>query len=217
MKTSSGKLQKQYYILIDESGTLPDPRDTYIVIAAVGLEDIKEGKHVVSKVLQSLRERKVRIAELKFYYAGEQTKRRMLSGIILAGFQVFALIVDKQERKISDTPENFALLISELIREVSLWRSKQEFSILIDRHFHKRKDEDKFNRLLREYVSKNIRYEIQHVNSQQNFVVNLADFAAGAILTKYSKDTFLFSDIIKKNIVAEKIVSWPELKKKQIK
>jgi len=88
MKTSPGKLQKQYYILIDESGTLPDPRDTYIVIAAVGLEDIKEGKHVVSKVLQSLRERKVRIAELKFYYAGEQTKRRMLSGIVSAGFQI---------------------------------------------------------------------------------------------------------------------------------
>lgn len=29
---------KQYYILIDESGTLPDPKDRFIVIAGVGVE-----------------------------------------------------------------------------------------------------------------------------------------------------------------------------------
>jgi len=58
------------HIFIDESGTLPDPKDKFIVISGVGVKRIKEAKNLINRIMTSLRQRKIRIKELKFYYAG---------------------------------------------------------------------------------------------------------------------------------------------------
>ncbi len=207
---------KQHYILIDESGTLPDLRDKFIVIAGVSPERIKEAENLVSRILKSLRQRKIRTQEVKFYYAGEQTKRQILSGIISAGFEIFVVAVDKKRRKISDTPENFALLAGELINEINLWQPERNLKILIDRHFQRKEYEKDFNKFLRKNVKKDLSYSIQHIDSQQNFIINLADFVAGAILAKYNKNNTQFYNIIKEAILLEKIVNWPELKRKSL-
>jgi len=212
-----GSNSKQiYYILVDESGTLPDPKDKFIVVAGIGLRKIKEAKNLVSRILKSLRQRKIKIKEVKFYYAGERTKRQILSGIVSASFEVFTIIIDKKGRKIPDTPENFALLISELINEINLWQPKRSLKIIIDRHFQRRNDEKSFNNFLQRNVKKDLGYSIQHINSQQNFIINLADFVAGAILAKYNKNNPKFYNIIKESILSEKIVNWPELKRKSL-
>lgn len=216
MKKIKNKTTKQYYILIDESGTLPDPKDKFVVIAGVGLEKIKEARNLISQILKSLRQRKIRIKEVKFYYAGERSKQQILSGIVLAGFGVFAIVVDKKRRRIADIPENFALLVGELINEINLWQPKRNLTIIIDRHFHRRKDEIDFNKSLQRNITKDLTYTIQHKDSQQNSIINLADFVAGAILAKYNKNTFQFYKIIKENILLEKIVNWPELKRKSL-
>ena len=208
---------KQYFIFIDESGTLPDIEDRFIIIAGVGAENIKDPKNLISRVLKSLRQRKIKIKELKFYYAGERIKRQILSGIVSFGFDIFIIAIDKKTRKISDTPENFALLVGEIINEINLWRPETSLKIIIDRHFHRRNDEKSFNSLLQKNVKRNINYDIKHIDSQQNFVVNLADFVAGANLAKYNKNKFQFYDIIKENILFEKIVNWPEMKRKSLK
>lgn len=209
-------VKKQYHILVDESGTLPDPKDKFIVIAGVGFEKIKEATNLMNHILKSLRQRKIKIKEIKFYYAGERTKRQILSGIISAGFEIFIIIVDKKRRKIPDTPENFSLLVNELINEIYLWQPEKNLKIIIDRHFHRRIDEKNFDNLIRRSVKKDLSYSIQHVKSQQNFIINLADFVAGATLAKYNKNNVQFYDIIKENILLEKIVNWPELKRKSL-
>lgn len=84
---------------------------------------------------------------------------------------------------------------------------------MADRHFHRKSDEGRFNTKLADYL-KDVRYTIQHVDSQQNLVINLADFVAGAILVKYNKQNSRFSDIIQESIAFEKIVNWTELKRK---
>ena len=131
MKTSFNR-QKQYYILIDESGTLPDPRDKFIIIAGIATDVIKNANVLVARALESLRQRKVKIKEVKFYYAGDQTKRQILSGIVSEGLEVFLIAIDKKGRKVPDNPENFALLVGELIKEVNLWQPKKELKIFID-------------------------------------------------------------------------------------
>jgi hypothetical protein len=72
-----------------------------------------------------------------------------------------------------------------------------------------------FNKFLKIFiVFLNVKYQIRHVDSRQNFLVNIADMAAGAILWKYSgKD---LHHLIKENIIIEKIVSWPEIKRKNL-
>ena len=211
------KVKPSYYILVDESGTLPDPKDQFIVIAGIRLRKIKEARNLISRILKSLRQRKIRIKEVKFYYAGEQTKRQILSGIISAGFEIFVVIVDKKRRKISDTPENFALLVGELISEIDLWQPKRNLKILIDKHFHRKADEKDFNKFLQENIKKALSYSIQHIDSQQDFIINLADFVAGAILAKYNKNNVQFYNIIKESILLEKIVNWPELKRRSLR
>jgi len=201
------------YILIDESGTLPDPNDKFIVVAAITFDRIKESENLIGRALESLRQSKKELKEIKFYYAGERTKRQVLSGIISAGFGIFALITDKKGRRIADTPENFALLVAELINEIFLWRTEKNFQILIDRHFHKKNDEECFNSFLGKNIKGEVSYSICHIDSQQNPIINLADFVAGATLAKYNKNNFRFYDIIKENILLEKIVNWPELKR----
>lgn len=210
------KRKKQYFVLIDESGTLPDVKDRFIVIAGVGLKEIKEGENLISQTLKSLRQGKTRIKEVKFYYAGERTKRQFLSGIVSAGFEIFAAAIDKKGRKISDTPENFALLIGELINEINLWNPEKRLEIIIDRHFCRKEDESDFNKFLKETAGENFDFNIRHADSQQNFIVNIADFAAGAILAKYNKNNFQFYNIIKESILFEKIINWPELKRKNL-
>lgn len=203
-------------IFIDESGTLPDPKDKFIVICAVGVKKIKETENIFSKILNSLRQRKIRVKEIKFYYAGQSTKRQLLAGIISANFEIFALIVDKKDRKIADAPENFALLVADLVNEINLWYRAERINLIIDRHFQRKVDQDKFNRFLKIKVNKGLEYQIKHIDSQQNFLVNIADMAAGAILWKYSGKDLQFYNLIKENVVVEKIVNWPEIKRKSL-
>jgi len=210
------KHKKQYFVLIDESGTLPDVRDRFVTITGVGLREMKKGKNLISQTLKSLRREKNKIKEVKFYYAGDRTKRRVLSGMVSAEFEIFTVIIDKKGRKISDTPENFALLAGELISEINLWNRERSLKIIIDRHFFKKDDERNFNKFLEKNIKRNVSFSIQHIDSQQNFIVNLADFAAGAILAKYNKNNFQFYDIIKESILLEKIINWPELKRKSL-
>ena len=80
------------HIFIDESGTLPDPKDKFIVISGVGVKKIKEAKNLINRIMASLCQRKIRIKELKFYYAGQQTKRQFLSSIVSVDFEIFVLI-----------------------------------------------------------------------------------------------------------------------------
>lgn len=103
-----------------------------------------------------------------------------------------------------------------MINEIYLWQPEKNLKIIIDRHFHRRIDEKNFDNLIRRSVKKDLSYSIQHVKSQQNFIINLADFVAGATLAKYNKNNVQFYDIIKENILLEKIVNWPELKRKSL-
>ena len=201
-------------IFTDESGTLPDLKDKFIVICGVGIKKIKEAKNIISRILASLRRRKIKIKEIKFYYAGQNTKRQFLSGIISANFEIFALVVDKKKRKIADTPENFSILVAELVNEINLWYKVEKIDLVIDRHFHRKIDQDKFNRSLKTKISKTLKYQIKHIDSQQNVLVNIADMVAGATLWKYSGKDLQFYNLIKENIMVEKIVNWPEIKRK---
>jgi len=203
-------------IFIDESGTLPDPKDKFIVICGVGVRQTKEAKNIISRILSSLRQRKIRIKEIKFYHAGQNTKRQFLSGIVSANFDIFALVVNKKGRKIADNPANFALLVADLVNEINLWYKPEKVDLIIDRHFHRKNDQSKFDKFLSRGINGSSKYQIKHVDSQQNHSVNTADMAAGAILWKYTEKDSQFYHLIKDNIVVEKIISWPEIKRKNI-
>lgn len=205
-------------IFIDESGTLPDVRDNFIVICGVAVNDKKEAENIFSRILKSLKAKKINIKEIKFYHAGQNTKRQFLSGISAADFKIFALIIDKKKRKIADSPENYGILLKNLIIDIISWNKKESLLFILDRHFQKSLDEKELN----DFIGKGIfdafgkvDFKIKHVDSKQDFLVNVADMAAGAILWKFRGKDKQFYDLIKENIIVEKVVNWPEIKRSE--
>ncbi len=205
------------YIFIDESGTLPDPNDKFIVISGVIAANIKDAENLIGGVLKSLRERKIKIKELKFYGCGDRTRRQFLSGMVAVNFDIFTLIVDKKNRKIADTPENFSFLVAQLIQDIASWHKNKNLKILIDRHFYRKTDVSRFNDSLDRQLNLDLSYQIKHIDSQQNLIVNIADMAAGSVLWKYTRKNDSFYNIISDNIIIEKKLNWPELKRKMLK
>src|SRR3989344_6798030 len=107
----------KFTILIDESGTLPDPKDRVIVVAAVGTYTPR----VIDKIFSGLKKKskiKGKTGELKFYTAGEKTKQLFFEKITHEDFKIFVLVVEKMGRKIPDTPEHFALICWLLLNDV---------------------------------------------------------------------------------------------------
>lgn len=204
-------------VFIDESGTLPDPKDKYISICGVAVLQLKEAENIFSRILDSLRQRRIKISEIKFYSSGQTTKRQFLSGMAAVDLKIFALIVDKKNRIIADTPENFSLLVSNLILDVINWHKGKEISFVLDRHFCKKSDQNEFDNFIKAGINKSFKLKIKHVDSKQEFLVNTADMAAGSILYKYRGKDSQFYDLIKENIAIEKLLNWPEIKRQSLK
>ena len=196
-------------VYIDESGTLSDPKDAVVIVAAVGTESVV----IIDEILKKLKKRHLRkpSAEVKFYTAGDKTKLLFFELLTKKDFMICALIVDKIGRKIPDTPENYAALCLLLLTDVFSFATKIK-EIIFDRHFSRNIDTEVFNTNIRTLVGKNI--PIKHVDSIRDKRVNVADMIAGAILAKESGKDIRFYEMMKEKMTSSKRVNWREVKKR---
>lgn len=206
--------KSQITILIDESGTLPDPKDKVIIIAAVGTEMPAKLIEITQKIRKKLKARKKKeiISEIKFYNASEKTKTEFLKELSKCPIDIFILIVNKNGQKIPDTPENFALLCYLLLEECFLFYQEDIKEIIFDKHFHKKQDLEIFNRTLQKLLDKKVL--LKHVDSEKDIIVDNADMVAGSALWAYTGKSDKFYKIIKNRIISEKILNWKEAKRK---
>lgn len=200
-------------IFIDESGTLPDPQNKTIVVAAIGYHLPEKFIEINRKVRQKLRalKHKTEMIEIKFYQAGNYTKQIYLRECAKLPIDIFALIVDKKGQKIPDTPENFAALSCILLRDCFLFYKNQIKKIIFDKHFHQVTDLEKFDYILKTFLGSQL--DIKHVDSSVDIRVNSADMIAGSLLWKYTNRDIQFYELIKDRIVSERILNWKEAKK----
>lgn len=196
-------------VFIDESGTLPDPKDRVIIVAAVGTK-IPEKIEDIIKIVRKGGRFKKPSSEFKFYTASEKSKFLFFEKINKEKFNIFILTVEKMGRKISDTPTHFAILCWLLLKDVISFYSKIE-EIIFDKHFHKDKDLEEFNIFLKKHLGN---LTIKHVDSKKDTRITIADMIAGAILTKETKKDDKFYRLFKKQIISERKINWPEAKRK---
>lgn len=201
------------FAIIDESGRLYDPNDRFLVFAAVIVDSLVGLDKIIPAIRKTLTKKK-KLAEIKFSTTGEKTRIRVLGEIAKRKFKLFLLVIDKEGRKIEDSPENYSLLISTLLKKVFV-KYPTVSHIIIDRHFTWVTQREKFNDL----VQKNLKRQlfIEHLDSQQNTIVSLADFVAGAERVFHSKVEQGYSKIIKKVIEQRTLITWRDLKKKKVK
>ena len=128
------KKRKNITIFVDESGTLPDPKDSVVIIAAVGTKIPSRLRKINNEVRKYLKMKKT--PEIKFYTAGDRTRKAYLKAISKENLEIFVLTVEKAGKKISDSPQNFALLCWFLLEDCLNLYHKNLKEVTFDRHFH---------------------------------------------------------------------------------
>jgi len=200
-------------VFIDESGTLPDPKDRVVIVAAVGTTAPAKIELIIKKVRENGKFKR-KTGELKFYTTGERSKTIFFEKVTKENFDIFILIVEKMGRKIPDTPQHFAILCWLLLTDVFNFYPQVK-KIIFDRHFHRNKDLERFNQFLKGFLGK--LPKISHVDSQKEQRVNIADMVAGAVLAKETGKEKKFYQMFKKQIISETKINWPEAKRKLFK
>ena len=202
---------ENYFVIIDESGRLHDPNDRFLVFAAVVTETLVNLDKIIPQVKKTL-PKKTKLAEIKFSTTGDKTRRKVLEKTKNRGLTIFYLVVDKEGRKIKDTPENYALLVSALLQKIHKYFPSAKH-IIIDRHFTFVTQREKFNELLQKLAGKDL--FVEHLDSQQNSIVSLPDFVAGAIRVGYSKNEGTYAGIIEPLVKDHISTTWKELGKQK--
>lgn len=203
---------KKITIYIDESGTLPDPKDKLVVVAAVGTPSPERIDTIFKQAKKGASLKKL-TGELKFYTAGDKTKKLFFEAVAKQDFAVYILIVDKMGRRIPDTPENYAALCCLILNDILTFSSDVK-TLVFDRHFSRRTDLDRFNYSVGKIINKQI--SILHVQSVEEKRVNIADMIAGATLAKETGKDSRFYEMFERKVVSVKRVNWVEVKKRFI-
>lgn len=198
-------------IFIDESGTLPDKDDKYIVISALIVSNPRGLEKILSKFrkktpLKGSRKKERQTKEFKFHYVGDITRKKVLAEIASKDIKIFLLVVDKMGRKILDTPENYGKLIKYLIQIILKQEKPKE--IFLDKHFGNKNDSKKLQLILE---SINDLVKFLQVDSISDTRIDLADFIAGAVLKKYRTKDKVFYQIISSKIICETVIEWNKL------
>ena len=205
-------MRKKVTILIDESGTLPDPNDKVVVLAAVGTGSLDQFEKLLKKVHRIIKRSGDRPdnSEIKFYSAGQRTKKYYLKALADLPVSIFVLVVNKPGQKIPDTPLNFSLLAYILLNEVLGYTDNVE-KVVFDRHFQSQTERDKFDTILLTLLGKKI--QIEHADSQTMPSVNVADMVAGSALWAHTGKDRQYYELIFGKIVSEVNLHWAEAKK----
>ena len=205
------------YTVIDESGRFGDPESKILVLAAVAANSLIGLDRIIPKVKTRLpvkgKRRKERtLAEIKFSTTGDKTRKAVLDAIVREKIEIFLIVIVTEGRKIVDNPENYALLVTQLLSMVKK-KNIELKHVIIDRHFSWIHQREKFNQLVQKKLKMDL--FIEHLDSQQNTVISLADFVAGGVREDYVKGKNQWEGIIRHKIISKKEISWRKLKQKK--
>ncbi len=200
-------------IFIDESGTLADPKDRFVVFAAIVTDNPKVLIKLIPKARKRVPPKKKHkrerlVSEFKFRTVGDNTKIRILKSLAKQDINIFAIVIDKKGRKVGDTPANYALIVATLLKNIAKKMKVDE--ILIDRHYNQQNKQEDLARELKRLYRRQV--SITHTDSLTDSRVDLADFAAGAILKSIRDNIHQFKKLIEPKTVSLKMISWKDLK-----
>jgi len=124
------------HVGLDESGALTATTPLFTMAAVVTLHP-ERLRRLVSRAATSsgrhLKHRRTATGEFKWSNASQRMRSAVLSRLALADVELFALTVHKEGRRIEDSPENYAILVCELLS--LCWDKFPNVALSLDRHF----------------------------------------------------------------------------------
>ncbi|MEE8392428.1 MAG: DUF3800 domain-containing protein, partial [Anaerolineae bacterium] len=123
--------------------------------------------------------------------------------------KVFTLTVQKQGRRIKDTPENYAILVCESLR--LCWDLYPNVALSLDRHFTSPVQVATVNTFIyRQWPAAGV-LSIAHVDSQRSPLVQLADFVVGSVYD-WHKEQNVTVQLIEGKIKTAVVEDWQHIK-----
>lgn len=198
------------YIYFDESGDLgSNTQDNYFVLAGIATHNPKKLAKAVVQLRGTLKAKSQKQEkELKYSKASDIIKRRVLESIArIDDLVIHAIVVDKRTvfPKLRDKKEVYFNWIVRLLTDKLLVRNsenKEEVFFFIDKRSYGQARIE-FDRYITDnnFFAKlglSFKISIFHVDSTEEKCIQLADFVAGAIHQKYSRNRPEFFQIIQK-------------------
>lgn len=208
------------YGFLDESPSLSDNAFFFCVdIVASDVRTNSQLRKIIKNARRKIVKKKLKqLSELKFYNSDDKTRFYILSQIAKFSVEIIVIILDKERRRISDTPENYGIVVGVAVSE--LLKFHDSLSLTIDKKFTNPKFQNDFFQhcqktinILMSSKNKSVFFN-PPVDSRRDSNVQLADFVAGAFNAKYNKNELKYYEIIKNKIKIKKLVKWTEIKKR---
>jgi len=125
--------------------------------------------------------------------------------------EIFALTIRKEERRVADTPSNYAMLSCELLQ--LCWHSHPNMALVLDRHFTSPVQRAIMDTFVHRHWPEQGVLTMQHVDSQNNYLVQLADFVAGSRYDGYKGGGGTYR-LLEGRFKADLVEDWTLVKRK---
>lgn len=197
------------YLYLDESGNLAD-KNPFLIIVIISQTNPRDSWGIMKKARQKLlHAKKPKVQrEIKFNNSSEKLRTFILTRIALKPLKIYVHVIDKESRRIIDSPFNYGLILNYVLTNSS--PDLRACEIYIDQKFTKKRHTEEFLEILK--FSTNY----QTVNSLNNENLQITDFVAGAFGVKYNYNNPKFSNLIKRLVVIENVIKWTDLKRKAL-
>lgn len=201
---------------LDECGSLPD-QTSWFTIAGVLTYQPDVVRNLIRRAAahsgKRLKRPRHAVSEFKWNNSSRRFRSEALRRLARADVEIFTLTAKKGGRRIEDTPENYAMLVCELLR--ACWTAHPNVALTIDRRFTSPTQVAVLNTFVYRHWPAPGVLSISHIDSQRSPLVQLADFVAGGVYAWHKEgDTTL--NMIKDKIRVAVIEEWPEIKRQWI-
>jgi len=205
------------YLAGDESGSLTNPYSPVVTVAMIMTHNPLPLRWIIPRVKRNVRKKSAkrgRRSEFKFYTTTDTARGSVLADLAKEDVTIVAFSIHKGAQIIPDTPENYGILLCNLLmRGVGI--APKNVDIVFDSHYTQTHKRNALNALIRNKLL--LGTDIHFVDSQQNPMVQLADFVAGAINYSHTGKTTVYYNLMRSCIVGNEISTWKEIRREWMK
>lgn len=202
-------------LYLDESGNLADNLPcTLVATFNSDKRTSKKLSRIPKRVRQRVMEDKLKnVPELKFYDSSDSIRERFLEYVAKYEPEAYALTLDKEGRRVDDTPYNYAIMVGKLLASVVAEKEETNFDLHVDKKYTKPKAREEFNATLRWLLDPlGVKLNCKHLGGEEENLIQVADFLAGAFLRRDAFGEDRYYDIIADVVKKEKEVKWTSVR-----
>jgi len=204
----------ELYAYIDEAANLADDNQ-FFIIGVVSTHSKKELRRILKRARKVvLGKSKRQVPEIKSSRVAQRVSVYVIKKLAQKDVAVYVWIVDKENRRVQDTPQNYGLVLAHTLRygfNFAGWSK-----VWVDEKYNKERDRRALEQILRRFLGDGVidRQSVVFARSEKEPGLGLADFVAGAFYAACNQGDGDLAKRLRSKVVMEEKILWRELKQK---